>query len=120
MKIVQLPDVLHEYLTELIQNHSARGIHPEEGLAINRLWEAVTRATHVPDADIQKMAYAATPPAQSPVIQTEPAPAEYVLNLGSKEAASHQTGKTIVVECQDCYDNEGSTACIRPAHQAKK
>jgi hypothetical protein len=31
---------------------------------------------------------------------------------------SHQTGTTIKVECAACYDEEGSYACIRPAHEA--
>jgi len=29
---------------------------------------------------------------------------------------SVQTGKQIKVECAACYDEEGSEACIRPAH----
>jgi len=28
----------------------------------------------------------------------------------------HQDGKPIVVECLACYDEEGSSACIRPSH----
>lgn len=31
---------------------------------------------------------------------------------------SQQTGTTIRVECAACYDEEGSYACIRPAHDA--
>lgn len=32
---------------------------------------------------------------------------------------AHGTGKKIKVECVACYDEEGSMACIRPAHQPK-
>ena len=35
-------------------------------------------------------------------------------------AKSHMTGKSIKVECPICYDEEGSYACIRPAHDAYK
>jgi hypothetical protein len=33
---------------------------------------------------------------------------------------SHQMGIPIKVECAVCYDEEGSYACIRPAHEAYK
>ena len=33
---------------------------------------------------------------------------------------SFMTGKTIKVECEACYSEEGSYACIRPAHEAYK
>lgn len=57
MKVIQLPDVLYEYLVRTIEAHGARGIHPEEGLALNRLWDAVVnRVTTIPDADLQKAA----------------------------------------------------------------
>ena len=90
MRVIQLEDVLHEYLLQLIEKHAAQGIHPEEGLAVNRLWEAVTkRATHIPDEDIQKMAAAAMPEGQS-------SPAE----------------------CEMCFNESGSLSCIRSAHKA--
>jgi hypothetical protein len=63
MKILNLPDVLHEYLIHLLETHAARGIHPEEGMAIARLWDCVNnRATTIPDAEIEKMVKAGTPP----------------------------------------------------------
>jgi hypothetical protein len=68
MKVIQLPDVLHEYLVHVIEKHAGSGIHPEEGLAVSKLWEAVTvKATHIDDAQVQKMAAAATPSGQSPL-----------------------------------------------------
>jgi hypothetical protein len=103
MKVIQLPDVLHEYLLGLIEMHAGRGIHPEEGLAVNRLWDAVkNRATHIDEAAIQMMAGAASPDGQSPVSVVD------------------HTGKAVTVECQRCWDEEGSQACIRPAHQARQ
>lgn len=33
---------------------------------------------------------------------------------------SLQTGRLITVECKACYDEEGSRACIRPAHKKRK
>jgi NTP pyrophosphatase (non-canonical NTP hydrolase) len=30
---------------------------------------------------------------------------------------SHKTGEPITVECEKCYDEEGSFACVRAAHQ---
>lgn len=75
MKVIQLPDVLHEYLVHVIEKHAGQGIHPEEGIAVARLYEAVTKlATHIDDADVKKMAAAATPQGQSEpqVPQTEP------------------------------------------------
>ena len=68
MKVIQLPDVLHEYLVHVIESHAGKGIHPEEGVAVARLYEAVTKlATHIDDADVKKMASAAAPQGQSPV-----------------------------------------------------
>ena len=68
MKVIQLPDVLHEYLVHVIEAHAGKGIHPEEGVAVARLYEAVTKnATHIDDAEVRKMAAAATPQEQSPV-----------------------------------------------------
>jgi hypothetical protein len=75
MKIVQLPDVLHEYLVHVIEKHAAGGIHPEEGLAVARLYEAVTKlVTHIDDEQARLMAAAATPQGQSvpAAPQTEP------------------------------------------------
>ena len=63
MKVIQLPDVLHEYLVHVIEKHAASGIHPEEGVAVARLWEAVTKlSTHIPDTEIAKMAAAGAAP----------------------------------------------------------
>ena len=74
MKVLQLPDVLHEYLVHVLEKHAASGIHPEEGLAVSKLWEAVTKhVTHIPDAEIAKMAAAGAPDGQSPVSALEPA-----------------------------------------------
>ena len=68
MKVIQLPDVLHEYLVHVVENHAGKGIHPEEGIAIARLYEAVTKnVTHIDDAEVRKMAAAAAPQGQSPV-----------------------------------------------------
>ena len=66
MRVIQLPDVLHEYLIHVLEKHAASGIHPEEGLAVSKLWEAsVKNATHIPDAEIAKMAAAGSPGGQS-------------------------------------------------------
>ena len=60
MKVIQLPDVLHDYLVHVIEKHAGSGIHPEEGVAVARLWEFVTKnATHIDDAEVRKMAAAA-------------------------------------------------------------
>lgn len=74
MKVVSLPDVLHDYLVHVIEKHAGQGIHPEEGIAVARLYEAVTKATHIADDEIKKMAAAATPQGQSEpkVPATEP------------------------------------------------
>jgi len=76
MKVIQLPDVLHDYLVHVIEKHAGSGIHPEEGVAIARLWEAVTKqATHIDDAEVRKMAATATPQGQSiptPELTEEP------------------------------------------------
>jgi len=66
MKVIQLPDVLHDYLVHVIEKHAAGGIHPDEGLAVSKLWEAVTKTvTHVPDDHIRAMAASGTPTGQS-------------------------------------------------------
>jgi hypothetical protein len=65
MKILQLPDVLHEYLVHVIEKHAGSGIHPEEGLAVSKLWEATKNATHIPDEQIAKMAAAGAYTGQS-------------------------------------------------------
>lgn len=104
MKVIQLPDVLYTYLLELIEMHAGRGIHPEEGMAVNRLWDAVkNRATHIDEGDIQKMAAAASPAGQSSVGEIDP---------------RNPHGQP--VECEKCFDEEGSLACIRPAHKARQ
>jgi hypothetical protein len=66
MKILQLPDVLHEYLVHVLEKHAASGIHPEEGLAVSKLWEAATKnVTHIPDTEIARMAAAGAASGQS-------------------------------------------------------
>jgi hypothetical protein len=63
MKVIQLPDVLHEYLLHVIEKHAGSGIHPEEGTALAHLWDAVSKhAQHFDDAQIKAMATAGTPP----------------------------------------------------------
>jgi hypothetical protein len=72
MKVIQLPDVLYDYLVHVVQKHAGSGIHPEEGHAVAHLWEAVTKnVTHLDDAQVKAMADAATPQAQSPVAETD-------------------------------------------------
>jgi hypothetical protein len=72
MKILQLPDVLHEYLVHVVEKHAQQGIHPEEGVAIAHLWEAVTKQVQtIDDKELMKMAVAGTPGGQStPVTPT--------------------------------------------------
>lgn len=66
MKILQLPDVLHEYLVHVVEKHAQQGIHPEEGVAIAHLWEAITKKVqHIDDKELMKMAAAGTPDGQS-------------------------------------------------------
>lgn len=74
MKVIQLPDVLHDYLLHVIEKHAGSGIHPEEGVAVSKLWEAAQKATHIDDAEVRKMAAAASPQGQSipRAPQTEP------------------------------------------------
>ena len=73
MKVIQLPDVLHDYLVHVIEKHAGSGIHPEEGVAVARLWEAITKqATHIDDAEVRKMAVAASPQGQSDPPESEP------------------------------------------------
>jgi hypothetical protein len=63
MKILNLPDVLHEYLIHLIEARAAGGIHPEEGMALAHLWECVTkRVTTIPDTEIARMVAAGDTP----------------------------------------------------------
>lgn len=72
MKILQLPDVLHEYLVHVVEKHAQQGIHPEEGVAIAHLWEAVTKKVQsIDDKELMKAAAAGLPSGQSPVV---PAP----------------------------------------------
>jgi hypothetical protein len=69
MKILQLPDVLHEYLVHVVEKHAQQGIHPEEGVAIAHLWEAVTKKVqHIDDKELMKMAAAGTPGGQSAIV----------------------------------------------------
>ncbi len=104
MKIIQLPDVLHEYLVHLIEAHAAQGIHPEEGLALYQLWDsAVVRVTTIPDAEMQKMAAAGSLDGQSP-----PVP--------GVESEHDPSSPFRPVECDICFDEEGSQTCLRPAH----
>lgn len=122
MKIIQLPDVLHEYLVHLIEAHAAQGIRPEEGLALYQLWDfAVVRATTIPDSEMQKMAAAGAPGGQSPVPHvhspSDPHPPGPCAECDPQTTESHQTGEQIAVECKACYDEFGSQACLRPAHQ---
>ena len=66
MKILQLPDVLHEYLVHVVEKHAQQGIHPEEGVAIAHLWEAVTKHVQsIDDKELMKMAVAGTPGGQT-------------------------------------------------------
>lgn len=72
MKILQLPDVLHEYLIHVVEKHAQQGIHPEEGVAIAHLWDAVTKNVQsIDDKEIMKMAAASMPSGQSipPAVQ---------------------------------------------------
>jgi len=76
MKVIQLPDVLHDYLVHVVEKHAGSGIHPEEGVAIARLWEAITKhVSHIDDAEVRKMAASGTPQGQTiptPAISEEP------------------------------------------------
>lgn len=114
MKVLQLPDVLHEYLVHVLEKHAASGIHPEEGLALSKLWDASTKSvTHIPDAEIAKMATAG--------LRTGQSVPEAVSESGkSFEVRELMSGKTIKVECEACYNEEGSHACIRPSHDVWK
>jgi hypothetical protein len=63
MKVIQLPDVLHEYLVHVLLTYHA---HPTEGVGIANLWDACTKnATHIDDAEVRKMAAAGAPPGDS-------------------------------------------------------
>jgi imidazolonepropionase-like amidohydrolase len=60
MKVIQLQDVLHEYLVHVLLTYHA---HPTEGVGIANLWEAVTKnVTHIDDAQVKAMAAAGAPP----------------------------------------------------------
>jgi hypothetical protein len=133
MKVIQLPDVLHEYLLGLIEMHAGRGIHPEEGLAVNRLWDAVkNRATHIDEGDIQKMAVAGGPDGQSALHVHSPRdphepdktcpcdPKREIDPRNLKGQLPDGSGSWVPIECEKCFDEEGSQACIRPAHQTKQ
>jgi hypothetical protein len=67
MKVFQMPDVLYDYLVHIVEKHGASGIHPEEGFALSKVWEAVTKnVTHIDDAEVRKMADAGAPPTETP------------------------------------------------------
>jgi hypothetical protein len=75
MKVFQMPDVLYDYLVHIVEKHGASGIHPEEGFALSKVWEAVTKnVTHIDDAQVKAMAAAGAPQGQSgtPTSETEP------------------------------------------------
>lgn len=100
MKIISIPDVLHPYLVEILELHASRGIHPQEGMAINRLYEAVANAVSLPDSEIAKGSTVATvPPSRSD------APGQFAPQGPPP------------IQCQTCYDEEGSYECVRPAHK---
>jgi hypothetical protein len=107
MKVITLPDVLHEYLVHVIEKHATGGIHPEEGIAVASLWDAVTKkVSHIDDAAVQKMAKAGSPQGQSAPVDPQ--------TFASTDPRNPQG---LPVECEKCFDEEGSLACIRPAHQ---
>jgi hypothetical protein len=54
VKILQIPDVLHEYLLHVIESHAARGIHPDESMALSHLWGAAKQVTTISDEEINK------------------------------------------------------------------
>jgi hypothetical protein len=58
MKIIQLPDELHEYLLHVLKRHAGSGIDPTEGLAVFHLFDAVKNAVHL-DPNAIKQAQAA-------------------------------------------------------------
>src|SRR5258708_7901752 len=103
MKIVQLPDVLHNYLIHLIETPPARGIHPEEGLALNRLWEAAkNRVVTIPDTELEKMTEAGAPEPDAPRV--------------AKQFLSPDDTPAIRPECDACFADENSLTCVRPTH----
>ena len=64
MKIIQLPDVLHEYLVHVLLTYHA---HPEEGIGMANLWEACAKnVTHIDDGEVRKMATAGIPEPTTP------------------------------------------------------
>jgi hypothetical protein len=98
MKIIQIPDVLHQYLIHVLETHASRGIHPDEGLAVNRLWEAVTvHVTTISDAEIEKAA------------KPEPPSASY----GVPTSGDIRRG---IPECDICFEEDRSYTCVRPGH----
>ena len=103
MKVITLPDPLHEYLVHVVEKHAASGIHPEEGTAVHKLWEAVTKgAQHLDDSAVQQMA-------QQTLGKTAPGP------WNPENPGAY--------ECEACFNEEGSYRCVRPAHrnqQAKR
>lgn len=104
MRVIQLPDLLYDYLLEVVELHTRRGIHPEEGLAAHQLWGAIkNHAVHIDEEAVQKAVLAASPEGQSPVRQFDP-----------------RNPLNSPIECPKCYDEEGSLACIRPAHQGRQ
>jgi hypothetical protein len=101
MRVIQLPDVLFEYLVHVIEKHSSSGIHPEEGLAVFQLWDNLkNKSTHIDDAALEKMAAAGSPVGQSPA---DP--------LGKL-----QNQKCDLAECPLCWNEERSLSCVRPHH----
>lgn len=62
MKILQLPDELHEYLLHVVQTYSGSGIHPKEGLALFQLWDHVSKnVTTVDESKLQRPVAAPEP-----------------------------------------------------------
>ena len=94
MKVLQLPDVLHEYLVHVIEHHAASGIHPEEGLALSKLWEAATKqVTHIPDEQIAKMAAAGSAGGQSvPTVVAEHQELETLVEKGVRDRVYNVAG----------------------------
>jgi imidazolonepropionase-like amidohydrolase len=78
MKVLQLPDVLHEYLVHVLLTYHA---HPEEGVGMANLWDAVTKhVTHIDDAEVRKMAAAGAPPTEDPEPESNPNSASSVVD----------------------------------------
>jgi len=63
MKVITLPDMLHDYLLHVLTTYHG---HPEEGIALANLWDAVAKkANHIDDSKVAKFAQAGTPAGQS-------------------------------------------------------